>query len=143
MARALWAAHEQRSSAYELIADYREAFRSIGEAELEELGQGLDSWWSVDSFARTLVGTAWLSGQVSNGLIRHWAGSKDHWLRRAALVSTVALNVRSHGGPEDVPRTLAVCRLLVADRADMVVKAMSWALRELTVHAPKAVGRAY
>jgi 3-methyladenine DNA glycosylase AlkD len=38
-----------------------------------------------------------------------------------------------------VPRTLAVCRRLVADEDDMVVKAMSWALRELIVHDPEAV----
>jgi 3-methyladenine DNA glycosylase AlkD len=54
-------------------------------------------------------------------------------------VSTVALNVRSRGGTGDVPRTLAVCRLLVDDDDDMVVKAMSWALRELVVHDPDAV----
>jgi 3-methyladenine DNA glycosylase AlkD len=51
----------------------------------------------------------------------------------------VALNMRSHGGPGDVPRTLAVCRLLVADHEDMVGKALSWALRELVVHDPQAV----
>jgi 3-methyladenine DNA glycosylase AlkD len=55
------------------------------------------------------------------------------------LVSTVALNVRSHGGYGDVPRTLAVCRLLADDHEDMVVKALSWALRELVVHDPNAV----
>jgi 3-methyladenine DNA glycosylase AlkD len=51
----------------------------------------------------------------------------------------VALNVRSHGGYGDVLRTLAVCRLLVDDHDDMVVKAMSWALRALVVHDPEAV----
>jgi 3-methyladenine DNA glycosylase AlkD len=55
------------------------------------------------------------------------------------LVSTVALNVRSRGGTGDVPRTLAVCRLLVDDSDDMVAKAMSWVLRELVVHDPEAV----
>jgi len=139
VARALFAAHDQRSCAYELIAGHREAFRSVSEAELEEFGQGMDSWWSVDSFARTLSGPAWLQGQVSDDLIRSWAGSPDRWRRRAALVSTVALNMRSRGGSGDVPRTLDVCRLLVADHDDMVAKAMSWALRELVVHDPEAV----
>ena len=32
-----------------------------------------------------------------------------------------------------------MCRLLVDDSDDMVVKAMSWALRELVVHDPDAV----
>ena len=39
----------------------------------------------------------------------------------------------------DVPRTLAVCELLLHDRDDMVVKALSWALRELIPWDAQAV----
>jgi 3-methyladenine DNA glycosylase AlkD len=53
----------------------------------------------------------------------------------------VAFNIRSQGGKGDVPRTLAICRLLVADHEDMVVKALSWALRELVYFDPPAVQR--
>jgi 3-methyladenine DNA glycosylase AlkD len=68
-----------------------------------------------------------------------WAASSDRWWRRAALVSTVPLNLRAAGGTGDRDRTLAVCRLLVQDRDDMVVKALSWALRELVVWEAEAV----
>lgn len=139
LATELLGAYGHRWVAYELIRSHEAAFRSIGEAKLEALGQGIDSWGAVDSFARTLAGPAWLSGQVSEALIHRWARSGDRWWRRAALVSTVALNVRSHGGMGDVPRTLAVCHLLANDRDDMVVKALSWALRELVVHDREAV----
>jgi 3-methyladenine DNA glycosylase AlkD len=141
VARELLKAYGYRSVPYELIQSHREAFQSVGEAELEKLGQGINSWWSVDSFARTLAGPAWRDGQVPDALIHRWAHSEDRWWRRAALVSTVALNVRSHGGRGDVVRTLAVCGRLVDDHDDMVVKAMSWALRELIVHNPQAVGQ--
>ena len=139
LARELLENYGHRSVAYELIQAHKAAFQSIGAAELLEFGRGINSWWSVDAFGRTLAGPAWLKGQVSDELIHEWAGSEDRWWRRAALVSTVALNVRSHGGHGDVPRTLAVCRLLVDDHDDMVVKAMSWALRELVVHDAQAV----
>jgi 3-methyladenine DNA glycosylase AlkD len=139
LARVLMENHGHRWVAYELIRYHRAAFRSLGACELEALGRGIDSWSSVDSFARTLAGPAWLRGQVSDQVIHRWARSADRWWRRAALVSTVALNVRSRGGTGDVARTLAVCRLLVDDGDDMVVKAMSWALRELVVHDPDAV----
>ncbi|MEK7785382.1 MAG: DNA alkylation repair protein, partial [Chloroflexota bacterium] len=56
-------------------------------------------------------------------------------------VSTVGLNNRARGGRGDAARTLLVCELLIADRDDMVVKAMSWALRELAKHEPKAVSK--
>jgi 3-methyladenine DNA glycosylase AlkD len=129
----------QRWIAYELIRGHPAAFESLGPAELEDLGQGINSWWTVDAFARTLSGPAWLHKQVSDQRILKWAGSSDRWWRRAALVSTVALNVRSHGGRGDVPRTLRICRRLAGDQDDMVAKALSWALRELVVHDAGAV----
>jgi 3-methyladenine DNA glycosylase AlkD len=76
---------------------------------------------------------------VSEEVILKWARSPDLWWRRVALVSTVAWNVRSQGGHGDVVRTLTVCKLLVGDHTDMVVKALSWALRELVIHDPGAV----
>jgi 3-methyladenine DNA glycosylase AlkD len=51
----------------------------------------------------------------------------------------VVLNSPRHGGQGDIPRTLAVCRLLVDDDDDMVVKALSWALRKLVAHDPEVV----
>jgi 3-methyladenine DNA glycosylase AlkD len=72
-------------------------------------------------------------------LIQSWARSKDRWWRRAALVSTVPLNNKTRGGQGDAARTLAICAMLVEDRDDMVVKALSWALRELVKHDPKSV----
>jgi hypothetical protein len=82
----------------------------LNEHLLEELGQGLNSWDTVDSFARVFSGPAWLKGQISDEVIRRWASSPDLWLRRAALVSTVALNLRSYGGLGDAPRTLMKTR---------------------------------
>lgn len=131
--------HGYRWQAYEIIAAHKGAFQSLRTDELEVLGQGINSWWTVDAFARTLAGPAWRDGFVPDELIVMWAGSPDLWWRRAALVSTVAFNVRSQGGKGDVPRTLAICKLLVADHEDMVVKALSWALRMLVYFDPKAV----
>lgn len=120
--------------AYEVIANHRGAYLQLDDEVVEQLGSGIDSWHSVDAFARILAGPAWRDGLVGDETIFLWAQSPDRWWRRAALVSTVALNVRSHGGTGDAERTLAVCRMLVADADDMVAKALSWALRELIVH---------
>jgi hypothetical protein len=123
----------------ELVRHHPPAFRLLDATVLEELGRGIRSWGTVDCFARTLAGPAWLRGQISDQTVHQWARSESRWWRRAALVSTVAWNVRSRGGPGDVPRTLAVCRLLVDDHDDTVAKGLSWALRELLVHDPQAV----
>ena len=125
--------------AYELVRNHKPAFESLDDALLDELGQGMHSWDTVDDFSRTLSGPAWLHGIASDALIHGWAASEDLWWRRAALVSTVALNMRSYGGTGDTPRTLAICDMLAADREDMVQKALSWALRELVWHDSAAV----
>ena len=49
------------------------------------------------------------------------------------------LNNQARGGSGDTGRTIAVCRLLAADRDDMVVKGLSWALRELAKRDGAAV----
>jgi 3-methyladenine DNA glycosylase AlkD len=131
--------YSHRWQAYELIASHRAAYHCLGEDELEQLGQGIDSWWATDSFARTLSGPLWRDGQIGDALIVKWSYSPDLWWRRAALVSTVAFNVRSLGGKGDTARTLMICRRLASDHEDMVAKALSWALRELVYFDRQAV----
>jgi 3-methyladenine DNA glycosylase AlkD len=130
---------EYRLVAYELVSNHKAALRSLSEKELEILGQGICRWEDVDTFACYLAGPAWREFQVPDELIHRWARSEDRWWRRAAIVCTVALNNKARGGRGDTTRTLDVCRLLVSDRDDMVVKAMSWSLRELSRRDPDAV----
>jgi 3-methyladenine DNA glycosylase AlkD len=123
---------------YELVARHRAALASLRATELEALGRGLDSWEKVDTFGCYLAGPAWREAQVPDAVVHAWARSDDRWMRRAALVCTVALNNRARGGRGDTARTLALCEMLLRDRDDMVVKAMSWALRELSKRDPGA-----
>ena len=130
---------DRRWVADELIANHKQTYIQLDSDLVNRLGQGIDSWHSVDSFARTVSGPAWRDGLIDDDTIHVWAKSTDRWWRRTALVSTVALNMRSYGGTGDAAKTLTVCRMLAADRDDMVVKALSWALRELVVHDSEAV----
>jgi 3-methyladenine DNA glycosylase AlkD len=109
--------------------------QSITVTEVEALGSGIKSWSDVDTFALSVVGPAWRSGRIPDAVIRRWAKSEDRWWRRAALVSTVPLNA-ADGDPR---RTFAICNMLISDRDDMVVKAMSWALRALAKRRPEEV----
>lgn len=97
--------------AYELIRRHGSAPSGLRERDLRRLGARMSSW----------------------------ARSRSRWWRRAALVSTVPLNVRAQGGHGDAPRTLAICEVLADDRDPMLVKAMSWALRALAVRDAEAV----
>jgi 3-methyladenine DNA glycosylase AlkD len=125
--------------AYELIQHHKKAAPELNAKVLQDLAQDLESWWTVDAFACYLSGVAWREGRVSDKFIYAWARCENVWIRRAALVSTVALNNKARGGTGDAEKTLAVCELLIADREDMIVKALSWALRELAKRDPEAV----
>jgi 3-methyladenine DNA glycosylase AlkD len=130
-----------RLIAYELVKYHPGARESITAVEVERLGEGISDWGSVDCFGCYISGPAWRAGRINDARIHKWARSKDLWWRRAALVSTVPLNVQAQGGTGDAERTLAVCELLIEDREETVVKAMSWALRALAVRDPRVVER--
>jgi len=128
-----------RMIAYELVYHHRPARRSLDAEKVVALGAGMNSWYDVDTFGSYISGAAWREGHLPDEVVLGWTQSADRWWRRAALVSTTELNKKSRGGTGDTPRTLAVCRTLVADYDDMIVKALSWALRMLAPWDPDAV----
>ena len=131
---------EERTLAYLLLSRHRAAFATLRVDGIEALGRGMDNWASVDAFATLVAGPAWLAGQLGDSDVERWARSSDRWWRRAALASTVPLNKKRAGdGTGDARRTLAICDRLAEDRDDMVVKALSWALRSLAERDPVPV----
>lgn len=139
VALALALVDRQRWVGYEILYHHPGGLAALDVGDVEGLGRGMDSWGSVDAFGCYVSGPAWRHGRVTDAVVRGWAASPDRWWRRAALVSTVPLNLRSRGGTGDAARTLDIGGLLAADRDDMVVKALSWALRELVVWDAAAV----
>ena len=141
LARALIAGNtfEGRQAAYELLSGHETARSSLDQEAVIELGRGIDNWASVDTYAVLIAGIAWREDRVSDDTVHGWTRSDDRWWRRAALVCTVALNQKARGGTGDPDRTIEVCRRVVRDRDDMVAKALSWALRELSKREPERV----
>jgi 3-methyladenine DNA glycosylase AlkD len=134
--RAGWA---ERVIAWEVLAAHKRAFRLLNDRLAEHMARRLSDWGSVDAYGVTVLGQAWRAGLVTDSKILAWARSRDRWRRRLALVATVPLNSRARGGTGDARKTLRVCRALLGDSDDMVVKAMSWSLRELAKQDPEAV----
>jgi hypothetical protein len=129
----------ERIFAYEIIVNHNDALGALTTKAVTLLGRGINSWGEVDCFACYISGPAWRQGNISDKLIQSWAQTTDRWWKRAALVSTVPLNNRARGGEGDAVRTLKICRMLLSDRDDMIVKALSWALRELSKREPLSV----
>ena len=127
-----------RTVAFEIAYRHRGLRDALDLEKLERLGRTLDGWAPVDHFARKLSGPAWQRNQISDEHVLAWAKSKKFWWQRVGLVSTIALNER-HLGKGDATRTLAICELFIDERADLHVKALSWALRELGQRDPPPV----
>lgn len=130
---------EGRQAGYELVGRRRDTMALLTPAVLRRLGRGSDNWASVDSFATTLVGQAWMAGQVPDRTLLDWARGRDRWWRRTAIAATVVLNLPSRGGTGDARRTLTICRAVVDDADPMIAKALSWALRSLVARDADAV----
>ena len=131
--------HEIHHAAYELIAGLPRVRQTLSTEEVLGLADGNDNWASVDTWACEVGGPALKQGVLSDVDLLAWTVSPDRWRRRAALVCTVPLNMKSRGGTGDTRRTLRMCEPLATDGDPMVAKALSWALRELLEQDPEAV----
>ena len=125
--------------AFEMIGRDRKLLEALEYRDLKSLGRNLDNWASVDHYAVGIFGVLWGRGVVQDSHIDALLHSENFWDRRVAVVSTVALNLKSRGGKGDTPRTITVCERVVDDHHDMIQKALSWALRELSKRDRKAV----
>ena len=130
---------EANQVAFELLWKNKAALSQLTINDLNYLGKNMDNWATTDSFCVMLSGWAWRNNQISDNDILFWLENGNRWWRRAAVVSTVGLNLKSRGGTGDTRRTLMVCKKVIHDRDDMIVKALSWALRELSKSNKRAV----
>jgi 3-methyladenine DNA glycosylase AlkD len=125
--------------AYNLLHKDKKALTAMSIEDIQKLGKNLDNWVSVDTFSVYIYGVAWRIGIINDEQVKKLLESDNFWQRRVAVVSTVALNQESQGGTGDAGRTLEICKLVVDDHHQMVVKALSWALRELSKREPDLV----
>jgi 3-methyladenine DNA glycosylase AlkD len=125
--------------AFELIGKDHKLMDALNYSDLPDLGKNLDNWASVDHYSVGIFGVLWGRGVVTDGQINALLKSDNFWERRIAVVSTVALNLKSRGGKGDTTRTIHVCEKVVEDHHDMIQKALSWALRELSKRDRRAV----
>lgn len=125
--------------AYELIGRDKRLLNALNYEDLLALWGTLDNWASVDHYSVGIYGVLWGKGVVKDEHIDALLKSDNFWERRVAVVSTVALNLKSRGGQGDTPRTISVCEQVVDDRKPMIWKALSWALRELSKRDKEAV----
>lgn len=130
---------ELQQLAYEYLENNKKDKQNLTPQDVEDLAVRLDNWVMTDYYGPFILGYAWRENIIPTTTIESFLYSEDLFWRRTALAATIALNQKSRGGKGDPPRTLSICQQLVDDRADMVVKALSWSLRCLLVRERDAV----
>jgi 3-methyladenine DNA glycosylase AlkD len=122
---------ELQQIAFEYLQTEKNLYKTLTEDFIESIEKNLDNWLSVDYFGAIVVGCAWRENLISTEKVKRYLTSMDFWIRRIAIVATVSLNQKARGGHGDSKRTIEICKLVVDDHNEMIVKALSWALREL------------
>ncbi len=123
---------ECQMMAYELFGKTPKRLAQLKQTDVLQLGRNLDNWASVDTYSCYITGVCWRNGVLSDTDIQNCLDSPNRWWRRVAVVSTVGLNQKIRGGKGDTEKTLKICQQVLNDKDDMIVKALSWSLRELS-----------
>jgi len=125
--------HEHRFVALEILVAQFEAAAPAQQTALYRFYlaniAGVNNWDLVDTSAPYIVGEYLLNRP--RAILRKLAKSRSLWERRIAIVSTFAF-IRA-GQTAD---TFAIAKMLLADKHDLIHKAVGWALREAGKQSP-------
>ena len=108
-----------------LVAQYPKPPVEIADFYLAAVRAGrVNNWDLVDCSAEFILGEYLLDRP--RDLLFELAASHSLWERRVAMLSTFGFI--KHG---DATTTLEIARVLIADRDDLIQKAVGWMLREV------------
>ncbi|MGE3165518.1 MAG: DNA alkylation repair protein [Planctomycetota bacterium] len=124
-----------------LAIDYAMAHKRLIGVDLLDLYEHMirsGAWWDVvDPVAIHLVGAAFLAERrVVAKVLDGWVEHEDLWLRRSAVIAQIR-----HKQETDAARLFRYCRARASDTDFFIRKAIGWALREYSYHAPAAVAQ--
>ncbi|HIQ01625.1 MAG TPA: DNA alkylation repair protein [Anaerolineales bacterium] len=134
LVEALWngRSQEERALAIELLARYPRRIPKLAWSHFDRWRRLVDHWGLTDALGTRLL-APWLLADPDARLdhLRELIADEDVWSRRLALVATVPIN-RGHTGLTLPDLTLRLVDRVKAERHPMIIKAVSWALREMT-----------
>jgi 3-methyladenine DNA glycosylase AlkD len=119
---------EAKSVAIEVVARYRRDFsaRLLPAWKRWLSANHSANWATTDAMCASLIGPLILQHPELGARLRMWAGDRNMWVRRAAIVGLIP---RARRG-ESLDLIYEIARRLHADREDLIQKAVGWTLRE-------------
>jgi 3-methyladenine DNA glycosylase AlkD len=121
-----------------LLARFSRSFDHLPWSAIRGWMQAIDNWEVCDQLAMQIAGPCVANNLALVDELLALSTHEDVWFRRCAVASTVALNQKGRSHAEE---TFRVLRPVIADREDMVRKAVAWAVREVCKNDERAALR--
>lgn len=134
MAAALWSAgsRDERLVGLEILRWFPGAVERLPESRLFDWSGQIDSWPTCDLLGTAIVGRWILAGPPRRKQFLYRLIEEDGiWRPRLAIVSTVPI---IRGGEVPADYTLSLLDRVLGRREPLIVKAVSWSLRDLAKH---------
>jgi len=128
--------HEEMSLALYTLQLYEEDFDLTTFQFLKPKLNDIKSWDQIDAISSSIIGKILLSYPELERELLKLSKSRDFWLRRIAIVSTLP---RIRDG--DIRLTMRLAEDYVHDTEPYIQKATGWMLREAGKQKPEAVKR--
>jgi len=137
LARTLWSSayHQEKTLAIFLLALYPEYLDKRAMKMLEDMLQESEGWDHVDYISTSLVSIVLDKDPEALSYLSRWKDSKNHWMRRASLISQIPLLRKGRGDRE---LFFSMAEEMTGDREFFVRKAIGWTIREISKHDPEA-----
>jgi 3-methyladenine DNA glycosylase AlkD len=130
---------EAKSVAIEVVARYRRDFspRLLARWKGWLSKNHAANWATTDAVCGALIGPLLLGRPKLATEMREWSQDRNMWVRRASIVSLIPLVRRGRA----LDLVYGVAKRLHADEADLIQKAVGWALREAGKVDPRRLER--
>ena len=126
--------HEEMSLAIHTLQLYREEFTLMTWKFLKTKFSDMKSWDLIDSVGTNIVGYILLQYPKLEKEIIKLSKSKNMWMRRLAIVSTLPLIKKGN-----IKLTMKLAENYIYDKEDYIQRATGWMLREAGKQKPEQV----
>jgi 3-methyladenine DNA glycosylase AlkD len=128
--------NEARRFAIELVTRRSDLLRAADMKLLERLLRASHTWAYVDALAVHVVGSLVERYRGLDRELDRWAGDRDFWIRRAAML---ALLLPLRDGAGDWDRFTVYADAMLDEKEFFIRKAIGWILRETSKKRPQLV----
>jgi 3-methyladenine DNA glycosylase AlkD len=128
--------HEEMSLAIYTLQLYENEFDLKTWKFIQDKLKDMKTWDQIDAVSSKILGIILLNNRSLEKDIMKMAKSKNMWIRRAAIISTLPLIKK-----KEVDLTLRLAEINLEDKEEYVQKATGWMLREVGKERPEKAKR--